>query len=58
MNRSAAVFLCLAFRLAAQSPDALYEEAKVPHYSLPDVLSAKDGNRVDRAGWPLPSSPR
>ena len=52
MHRIAAILLAVGVRVFAQSPETLYDESKVPHYSLPDVLSAKDGKRIrDKAGW-------
>ena len=53
MIRSA-TFLILgaALRLMAQPADALYDESKVPAYTLPDILQLQSGERVaDAKTW-------
>ena len=38
--------------LLAQAPEVIYDESKVPDYSLPDPLLGKDGKRItDAATW-------
>lgn len=40
-------------RLSHSRPGVLYEEAKVPAYTLPDVLTSRDGSKVaTRQQWP------
>jgi hypothetical protein len=55
-NKAVSVFAVLAACLpaAAQTshPDALYDEAKVPKYTLPDPLTLKSGEKVkDAQTW-------
>ncbi len=54
--RVASVLLCAAALLGtdagAQNPDVIYDEARVPQYSLPDPLVMKNGERVrDAKTW-------
>jgi len=54
--RAPYVLLCAAALMgshaAAQKPDAIYDEAKVPKYSLPDPLVMNNGERVrDASIW-------
>jgi len=37
----------LVRRLSEKQPDVIYEEEKVPHYTLPDPLTCLDGTKVD-----------
>ena len=49
MTRAASLLLCAALigsYAGAQSPDTIYDETKVPQYSLPDPLVMKSGERV------------
>ncbi len=47
---SAALLVCLS--AAAQPAGANYDESKVPNYSLPDVLTLKNGQKVrDARSW-------
>ena len=48
MRCAALLLLPLAAGLAQQRPDVLYDEAKVPSYTLPDVL----GGIHDAKAWP------
>jgi len=48
MRCTALVFLPLAAGLAQQRPDVIYDEARVPAYTLPDVL----GQARDAKAWP------
>src|SRR5216684_5949145 len=54
-RRAAALLLCAALigvHAGAQNPDVIYDEAKVPPYSLPDPLVMKNGERVrDAKTW-------
>lgn len=54
-RRSAGLLLCAALigvHAGAQNPDVIYDEAKVPQYSLPDPLVMKSGERVrDAKTW-------
>jgi hypothetical protein len=55
-SQVASVLLCTAAlmgpRARAQSPDVIYDEARVPKYSLPDPLVMKSGERVrDPKTW-------
>jgi hypothetical protein len=47
MRPAALLLIAAAMRLGAQSPDVIYDEARVPQYTLPDVL----GSVKDRASW-------
>jgi hypothetical protein len=47
MKTAVLVLLAAGLRLGAQSPDVIYDEARVPKYTLPDVLAGVK----DRAGW-------
>ena len=47
MKTAALLLLAAGLRLGAQSPDVIYDEARVPKYTLPDVLAGVK----DRAGW-------
>src|SRR5438034_1360738 len=56
IRRCASLLLCIAaligLRAGAQSPDTLYDETRVPQYSLPDPLVMKSGERVrDAKTW-------
>ena len=44
-----ALALLLAVSAAAQRPEVNYDEAKVPHYTLPDPLTMADGRKVSNA---------
>ena len=49
MTRAASLLLCAALigsYAGAQSPDTIYDETKVPQYSLPDPLVMKSGERA------------
>jgi len=48
MRCAALVFLPLAAGFAQQRPDVIYDEARVPSYTLPDVL----GQARDAKAWP------
>jgi hypothetical protein len=46
------VMMTIADEAEAQPPDANYDEAKVPHYKLPDPLVMENGERVkDAETW-------
>jgi hypothetical protein len=48
----AAALLLVCFRAGAQRPDVIYDEAKVPKYTLPDPLAMANGQRVrDARTW-------
>ena len=47
MKTAVLLVLAAGLRLGAQSPDVIYDEARVPKYTLPDVLAGVK----DRAGW-------
>ena len=48
----AAALLLVCFGAGAQQPDANYDEAKVPKYTLPDPLVMANGERVrDAKAW-------
>src|SRR5206468_6367253 len=53
IRRCASLLLCIAaligLRAGAQSPDTIYDETKVPQYSLPDPLVMKSGEHVSDA---------
>ena len=55
MTRAASLLLSAALigsYAAAQNPDVIYDEARVPHYSLPDPLVMKSGEPVrDAKTW-------
>src|SRR3989442_10213931 len=56
IRRSASLLLCAAalvgVHTGAQNPDVIYDEAKVPQYSLPDALVMKSSERVrDAKTW-------
>src|ERR1022692_3661707 len=46
LKRIAPVVLAACLRLTAQQADVLYDEAKVPKFTLPDVLALRDGERT------------
>ena len=52
IRRCALLLLCIAaligLRAGAQSPDTIYDETKVPQYSLPDPLVMKSGFPICR----------
>ena len=54
-RRAASILLCaacLGCLAGAQNPDVIYDEARVPQYSLPDLLVMKSGERVrDAQTW-------
>ena len=54
-SRTIACMTLLFFMLTAQAqrrPEPNYDEAKVPHFVLPDVLTCNDGSRVtNRKEW-------
>ena len=46
------VLVSVSFNATAQSPEANYDEAKVPKYTLPDPLVMENGERVtDAETW-------
>jgi hypothetical protein len=55
MTRAASVLVCavlIGSYAGAQNPDVIYDEAKVPQYSLPDPLVMTSGERVrDAKTW-------
>src|SRR5437867_5050091 len=55
IRRAASILLCAACLgsfAGAQNPDVIYDEARVPQYSLPDPLVMKSGERVrDAKTW-------
>jgi len=52
MKRSALLPAAAALLFAQQPADTLYDEAKVPQYSLPGLLTLKDGGQVrDAKTW-------
>ena len=51
MNSPRCTFILLALAAArAQTPDVIYDEARVPQYTLPDPLVMRNGDRVRNAG--------
>jgi len=52
LTRIAPLMLVACLRAAAQQADVLYDEAKVPKYSLPDMFALRSGERVrDAKNW-------
>src|ERR1017187_6004347 len=52
LKRIAPLVLAACLRLTAQQADVLYDEAKVPTFTLPDVLALRDGERAaDAKSW-------
>jgi len=52
LKRIAPLVLAACLRLTAQPADVLYDEAKVPKFTLPDVLTLRSGERVrDAKSW-------
>ena len=52
MNRSVLLPAAAALLFAQQPSDTLYDEAKVPKYSLPALLTMKTGESVrDAKTW-------
>jgi hypothetical protein len=52
MKRIAPLVLAACLRSFAQQPDVLYDEAKVPKFTLPDVLVLRGGERIrDAKSW-------
>jgi hypothetical protein len=52
LKRIAPLVLAACLRLTAQPADVLYDEAKVPKFTLPDVLALRSGERMaDAKSW-------
>jgi hypothetical protein len=52
LKRMAPLVLAACLRSIAQQADVLYDEAKVPRFTLPDVLALRSGERVrDASTW-------
>jgi hypothetical protein len=52
LKRIAPLVLAACLRLTAQPADVLYDEAKVPKFTLPEVLALRSGARVrDAKSW-------
>ena len=52
LKRIAPLVLAACLRLTAQQADVLYDEAKVPKFTLPDVLALRSGERMaDAKSW-------
>ena len=52
LKRIAPLVLAVCLRTTAQQADVLYDEAKVPKFTLPEVLTLRSGERVrDARSW-------
>src|ERR1039457_1218076 len=52
LKRIAPLVLLACLRSIAQPADVLYDEAKVPKFTLPDVLALRSGERMaDAKSW-------
>jgi len=57
-NRLALLALAACLSGSAQQADVLYDEAKVPAFTPPDVLALRSGERVsDSKAWNLRRRP-
>ena len=51
-KRIGAILIAVCLAALAQQPDVLYDEAKVPKYTLPEVLALRSGQPVrDAKTW-------